>query len=73
MLGFDVTNTFLSQLDSMFELLVPAYEGEGKSYLTVALGCTGGHHRSVVVAEHVRATFDRLGFQASVTHRDIAR
>jgi len=44
---------------------------EGKSYLTIAFVCTGGHHRSVVIAEQVAAQLRRLGYEPTVTHRDI--
>jgi RNase adapter protein RapZ len=50
-LGQPEAGPFLDRLDSVFELVVPAYVHEGKSYLTVALGCTGGRHRSVALAE----------------------
>src|SRR5690606_14168138 len=52
-LGFDTTSSFLERIDNLLELLLPAYVAEGKSYLTIAMGCTGGHHRSVVMAEEV--------------------
>ena len=50
---------------------MPAYVQEGKSFLTVAFGCTGGHHRSVVIAEQVAAMLRRLGYEPTVAHRDI--
>jgi UPF0042 nucleotide-binding protein len=46
---------------------------EGKSYLTIAMGCTGGHHRSVVMAEEVAALLRARGFEPRVAHRDIDR
>jgi UPF0042 nucleotide-binding protein len=64
---------FLERLASLFELLLPAYVAEGKSYLTIALGCTGGRHRSVVIAEAVADELRRHGFQPAVLHRDIER
>ncbi len=52
--------------------LLPGYVAEGKKYLTIALGCTGGRHRSVLVAEHLVAHLSRLGGRAEVTHRELA-
>jgi len=63
----------LRHLDGLFELLLPAYAREGKSYLSVAIGCTGGHHRSVVLAEEIGELLRRHGYEASVHHRDINR
>jgi UPF0042 nucleotide-binding protein len=64
---------FLDRLDNLLELLLPAYVAEGKSYLTIAMGCTGGHHRSVVMAEEVAALLRARGFEPRVSHRDIDR
>ena len=72
-MGQDVTGQFLDQLTSLLDLLLPAYVTEGKSYLTLALGCTGGRHRSVVIAEEVAARLQGLGYDPKVSHRDIAR
>lgn len=68
-----ITAQFQAQLTKMLTLLMPAYAKEGKSYLTVALGCTGGHHRSVWIAEQVAAHLTELGYDPRVTHRDIKR
>jgi UPF0042 nucleotide-binding protein len=70
---FPETAEFLERLDSLLELLLPAYVAEGKSYLTIAMGCTGGHHRSVVMAEEVARLLRDRGFEPRVTHRDIDR
>jgi len=67
------TTAFLDELDRMFALLVPGYEREGKSYLSVAFGCTGGRHRSVVIAEQLAQRFRRLGYRTAVHHRDVDR
>ncbi len=64
---------FLEKLDDLFQFLLPAFEREGKSYLNVAIGCTGGKHRSVVMAEELLSVFRKRGFQPSVSHRDISR
>lgn len=65
---------FLDQVEQLLGLLVPEYEAEGKAYLTIAFGCTGGHHRSVAVVEEVaeRLRSDH-GVEAAVSHRDINR
>jgi len=72
-LGFPQTKEFLRRLDDLLDLLLPAYVDEGKSYLTVAFGCTGGRHRSVAIAEEVAERLRLRGFAPRVTHRDIAR
>ena len=64
---------FLKGLEPMLDRLLPAYVKEGKSYLTIAFGCTGGHHRSVAIAEEVAAHLKKRGFAPSVSHRDIER
>jgi RNase adapter protein RapZ len=67
------TGTFLQRFSEMIAYLIPLYEKEGKSYLTIAIGCTGGKHRSVVIAEHVAATLEQRGNKVAVRHRDIER
>ncbi len=67
------TGPFLEQLRGLFELLLPAFAREGKSYLSVGIGCTGGRHRSVVVAAELATVLDSLGFPTRVHHRDIDR
>ncbi|MEB8387945.1 RNase adapter RapZ [Rhodobacteraceae bacterium KMM 6894] len=64
---------FHAQLTAMVELLLPAYEDEGKSYLSIALGCTGGQHRSVAMAESLAATLAKGGWQVSTRHREMER
>jgi RNase adaptor protein for sRNA GlmZ degradation len=64
---------FFGQLTAMLEGLLPRYEREGKSYLTIAVGCTGGRHRSVFVAERLAAWIGARGRQVHLAHRDIAR
>ncbi|MHB1988395.1 MAG: RNase adapter RapZ [Acidimicrobiales bacterium] len=63
----------LERLDDLFALLLPAFAREGKSYLSVAIGCTGGRHRSVVLAEEIGSLMRRQGFEPSVHHRDLSR
>ena len=69
----EIANQFLSHLNSMLRLIMPAYQNEGKSYLSLAIGCTGGKHRSVVVANELEEILHNLGFGANVTHRDIGK
>jgi UPF0042 nucleotide-binding protein len=72
-MGQEVTAQFLDGLTGLLELLLPAYVAEGKSYLTIAFGCTGGHHRSVVIAEEVARRLRDDGFDPRVLHRDVDR
>lgn len=66
--------TFFDQLSAMVVPLLPRYEAEGKSYLTISIGCTGGRHRSVVVAERLAAHLQTLaGVSVNIGHRDIDR
>ena len=72
-IGSPLGERFARNLDDLCELLLPAFEAEGKTYLTLAFGCTGGRHRSVCLAEHAAATLRRLGFGPQVQHRDLQR
>jgi len=72
-LGQEATGEFLDRLLDLLALLLPAYVNEGKSYLTVAFGCTGGHHRSVAISERVAELLREQGFNPKVSHRDIDR
>ncbi|MBF6554851.1 MAG: RNase adapter RapZ [Acidimicrobiales bacterium] len=67
------TSKFLDKLDDLLTMLIPAYIREGKSYLTVAMGCTGGRHRSVVLAEELARRLDDHGIPTTVFHRDVER
>jgi UPF0042 nucleotide-binding protein len=67
------TTEFLAKLDDLFGMLLPAYLKEGKAYLTVAVGCTGGHHRSVVLAEQLAHMLEEHGFKPTLLHRDVNR
>jgi UPF0042 nucleotide-binding protein len=62
----------MAQIDSLLLLLLPRYRAEGKAYVTVAFGCTGGRHRSVHVAEWMASRLRAEGFSPTVTHRDLA-
>ena len=67
------TREFLDELDRLFGLLLPGYEREGKAYLSIAFGCTGGRHRSVVIAEQLAERLRRHGHRTAVHHRDVER
>jgi UPF0042 nucleotide-binding protein len=67
------TTAFLDKLEDLLAMLIPAYKKEGKSYLTVAMGCTGGRHRSVVLAEELSRRLDALELPTTVFHRDVDR
>jgi UPF0042 nucleotide-binding protein len=64
------TGEYLTELERLFRLTLPAYRREGKSYLSIAIGCTGGRHRSVAVAEALAGTLASLGHEPTVRHRD---
>ncbi|MHB8926454.1 MAG: RNase adapter RapZ [Bacillota bacterium] len=64
---------FLRRVQSLVEFLLPHYENEGKSQLTVGIGCTGGRHRSVVIAERLAEWLRGKGYTVLVEHRDISR
>ncbi len=72
-LGQPEAKEFLDRVEHLLNFLVPAYINEGKSYLTIAIGCTGGRHRSVVLAEEIANSLRELGYNPSVTHRDVDR
>lgn len=65
-------HAFWARLVGFLDPLLPRYVAEGKKYLTVALGCTGGRHRSVLVAERLTAHFRQSGWRADVTHRELS-
>jgi len=64
---------FVKRLKRLLDFVVPGYVKEGKSYLTIAIGCTGGRHRSVVLADDLAAYFREAGHPVTVEHRDLAR
>ena len=64
---------FLDKVESLLSFLIPRFEAEGKSYLAIAIGCTGGHHRSVALAEKLGEWLTAEGIDATVRHRDIER
>ncbi len=72
-LGQPLTRDFLDRLVELAALLLPAYVQEGKAYLTIAFGCTGGRHRSVAIAEEIARRLQGLDIDPVVTHRDLGR
>lgn len=71
--SFRQTNDFMEQLEKMLTFLLPLYAEEGKSALVIAIGCTGGHHRSVAIAHAVTEFIKQKGYRVEETHRDISR
>ena len=71
--GFPQTAEFLGRVTDLMLYLLPHYVGEGKSYLTVAFGCTGGQHRSVMMAEEMARRLKKAGYQVKALHRDMPR
>ena len=71
--NFQQTHQFMEQLEKMMSFLLPLYSEEGKSVLVIAIGCTGGHHRSVAVAHELAEYIAREGYQVAENHRDISR
>jgi UPF0042 nucleotide-binding protein len=67
------TKPLLAQLDALFRFLIPQFERERRSYLTIAIGCTGGRHRSVAIALLLRERLADFGHVATVRHRDLHR
>jgi UPF0042 nucleotide-binding protein len=70
---FPQTKEFLARVTELMLYLLPHYVEEGKSYLTVAFGCTGGQHRSVMMVEEIAAKLQRAGYQVKALHRDTPR
>ena len=69
----DDTQTLVQHLRALLDFALPRYQHEGKSYLTIAIGCTGGHHRSVTLVEELRRQLESTGIRTLVRHRDIER
>ena len=70
---FPQTQEFLDKVTDMLKFLLPHYVEEGKSYLTVAFGCTGGQHRSVFIAEEMKKRLEAEGHRVTTAHRDMPR
>jgi RNase adapter protein RapZ len=71
--SFPQTVEFIDRISDLLLYLIPHYIREGKSYLTIAFGCTGGHHRSVMIASEIRKRLAHGGFKVKETHRDVKR
>ena len=71
--GYRQTTEFMRHLEEMLSFLLPQYVEEGKSNLVIAIGCTGGHHRSVAIAHAVTEFTKQKGYRVEETHRDISR
>lgn len=72
-LGQDATKEFMTRLTEMMDYLLPQFVAEGKAHLTVAMGCTGGKHRSVVLVDELAAHMLAKGYRVSVRHRDVGK
>jgi UPF0042 nucleotide-binding protein len=72
-LGQEETHQYLERLYEFTDYLLPQFVSEGKNHLTIGLGCTGGHHRSVVLGEVMARHFRGLGYRVRVRHRDLRR
>ena len=71
--SFPQTGEFLRRMRGLLTYLIPHYIEEGKSYLTIAFGCTGGKHRSVMMAEWLKKALEKKGYATRVVHRDISK
>ncbi len=71
--SFPQTTEFIDRISDLLVYLIPHYIREGKSYLTISFGCTGGHHRSVLIANEIRKRLNRAGFRVKETHRDVKK
>jgi len=71
--SFPQTGEFMERITDLLVYLLPHYIREGKSYLTIGFGCTGGHHRSVMIADQIRKNLAAGGYQVKVTHRDAGK
>src|SRR5580704_3106185 len=71
--SFPQTTEFIQRISDLLIYLIPHYIREGKSYLTISFGCTGGHHRSVLIANEIRKRLNAAGFRVKETHRDVKK
>jgi UPF0042 nucleotide-binding protein len=71
--SFPQTREFIDRITDLLVYLLPHYIGEGKSYLTIAFGCTGGHHRSVMIASEIRKRLGNAGYKVKESHRDVRK
>ncbi|MBI4852458.1 MAG: RNase adapter RapZ [Acidobacteria bacterium] len=73
MLTFQEVRETIDRFGDLLEFLVPRYKREGRSYLTIGVGCTGGQHRSVMVSETLAERLRKAGYKARATHRDVSK
>jgi UPF0042 nucleotide-binding protein len=71
--GYPQTQEFIDRTSSLLAFLLPHYIQEGKSYLTIAIGCTGGRHRSVMIAIEIQKRLQKIGYPARIVHRDLEK
>src|SRR5215470_3084212 len=71
--SFPQTQEFINRISALLVYLLPHYVEEGKSYLTISFGCTGGHHRSVMIAHEIRKRLASAGYRVKETHRDVGK
>jgi UPF0042 nucleotide-binding protein len=71
--SFGQTEEFVNRISDLLVYLIPHYVREGKSYLTISFGCTGGHHRSVMIASEMARRLKKAGYKVKETHRDIRK
>jgi UPF0042 nucleotide-binding protein len=71
--SFPQTTEFIARITDLLIYLLPHYIAEGKSYLTIAFGCTGGHHRSVMIAHDIASRLAKAGYRVKETHRDVSK
>jgi len=71
--SYPQTKEFVGRVLDLLLYLLPHYIREGKSYLTIAVGCTGGRHRSVALAEEIGNALSREGYRTGIVHRDVGR
>ena len=73
MFGFPQTREYIKHVESLLDFSLPLYVEEGKTSLVIAVGCTGGHHRSVAVAHALAEGIRQKGYQVAEIHRDVER
>jgi RNase adapter protein RapZ len=71
--SYPQTTEFIDRISELLVYLMPHYAGEGKTYLTISFGCTGGHHRSVMIADEIKKRLSKAGYKTKSSHRDITR